>query len=243
MASTFFLPKSFLASCRLLLRRLSFTNYHHRRNSKLQRCHPASPTDVHVDDKLEQTHNKYQDKTLVLDLEGALLRSNSTFPYFMLVALEAGGFLRGLILLFLYPFICLLNQNMATKVLTLISFCGLREKEVTRVGRAVLPKHLLEDVGKEGLDIIRCNMQPRGIIYVTRMPRVMVETFVQEYLMGVKGVVGKGVKIVGGYYTGFVMEEGRLEEKLGLHFDEFVGFRGSAGMTSQHQIFSICKVK
>ncbi|KAJ4783324.1 glycerol-3-phosphate acyltransferase 3 [Rhynchospora pubera] len=228
-SSTIFFSKSFLASCRLLLRRLSFS-YHPRRNSKLQK--------LIVHDKLEQTQ-WYQDKTLVLDLEGAVLRSNSTFPYFMLIAIEAGSFLRGLILLSMYPFTCFLNQDMAMQVLTMISFGGLKEEEVTRVGRAVLPKHLLEDVGMKGLEMVRCKMQPRGIICVTRMPRVMVETFVREYVRGVEGVVGKEVKSVGGYYTGFV-REGSVEGKLELHFGEFVGF-GSSTMVSQHQLFPVCK--
>jgi glycerol-3-phosphate acyltransferase len=239
MASTNFLPKSFLASCRLLLRRLSFS-CHHRKHSKLQKCNP-SPTPIH--DKLEQSARKYHDKTLLLDLEGALLRSNSTFPYFMLIALEAGSFLRGLILLCLYPFICTLKQNMAVRVLTIVSFCGLKKEEVTRVGRSVLPKHLLEDVGMEGLEMIKCNMQPRAVICVTRMPRVMVETFVREYIKGVEGVVGTEVKTLGSYYTGFFMDEREVEGKLGLHFGDLVGFGCSELMASQHQLFSICKVK
>ncbi|KAF3340731.1 putative glycerol-3-phosphate acyltransferase 3 [Carex littledalei] len=160
----------------------------------------------------------------------------------MVIALEAGSFLRGIILLCIYPFICLLNQDMAIRVLTIISFCGLKEEKVTRVGRAVLPKHLLEDVGMEGLEMIRSKIQPCSIICVTRMPRVMVETFIREYIKGMEVVVGKEVKTVGGYYTGLVMEERRLERKLGLHFGEFVGL-GCSGMRSQHQLFSFCKVK
>ena len=90
--------------------------------------------------------------------------------------------------------------------------------------------------------MIRSKIQPCSIICVTRMPRVMVETFVREYIKGMEVVVGKEVKTVGGYYTGFVMVERRLERELGLHFGEFVGL-GCSGMRSQHQLFSICKVK
>ncbi|XP_078158410.1 putative glycerol-3-phosphate acyltransferase 2 [Carex rostrata] len=237
MASTIFLPKSFLASCLLLLRTLFFSDQH-RSNPKLQKCYPR-PKPVH-DKLLEQIQNYQDKKTLVLDLEGALFRSNLIFPYFMVIALEAGSFLRGIILLSIYPFICLLNQDMTIRILTIISFCGLKEEEVTRVGRAVLPKHLLEDVGMEGLEMIRSKIQPYSIICVTRMPRVMVETFVREYIKGMEVVVGKEVKTVGGYYTGFVMVEKRLERKLGLPFGEFVGL-GCSRMRSQHQLFSICK--
>ncbi|KAF3340732.1 glycerol-3-phosphate acyltransferase 3 [Carex littledalei] len=236
MASTIFLPKSFLASCLLVLRSLSLFGQH-RTNPKLQKDYPR-PKPVH--DKLLEHIQKYQDKILVLDLEGALFRSNLTFPYFMVIALEAGSFLRGIILLCIYPFICLLNQDMAIRVLTIISFCGLKEEKVTRVGRVVLPKHLLEDVGMEGLEMIRSKIQPCSIICVTRMPRVMVETFIREYIKGMEVVVGKEVKTVGRYYTGLVMEERRLERKLGLHFGEYVGL-GCSGMRSQHQLFSFCK--
>ncbi|XP_078149110.1 putative glycerol-3-phosphate acyltransferase 2 [Carex rostrata] len=238
MASTIFLPKSFLASCLLLLRSLCLSlSDQYRTNPKLQKGYPR-PKPVH--DKLLEQIQKYQDKTIVLDLEGALFRSNLTFPYFMVIALEAGSVIRGIILLCIYPFTCLLNKDMAIRVFTIISFCGLKEEEVIRVGRAVLPKHLLEDVGMEGLEMISCKIQPCSIICVTRMPRVMVETFVKEYVKGMEVVVGKEVKTVGGYYTGLVMEERRLEGKLGLHYDEFVGF-GCSGMRSQHQLFSFCK--
>ena len=50
-------------------------------------------------------------KTLVFDVEGGLLRSFFAFPYFMLVALEAGGFLRGLLLLLLYSLVRCLDEE------------------------------------------------------------------------------------------------------------------------------------
>jgi glycerol-3-phosphate acyltransferase len=58
-----------------------------------------------ADDKLAE------DRTIVVDVDGGLLRSSSSglFPYFMLVALEAGGFLRGALLLLLYPLLCLMG--------------------------------------------------------------------------------------------------------------------------------------
>ncbi|EAZ29186.1 hypothetical protein OsJ_13245 [Oryza sativa Japonica Group] len=51
----------------------------------------------------------------VCKVEGGLLMSPSTFPYFMLVALEAGGLFRGLLLLLLYPVLLLLGHDRATQ--------------------------------------------------------------------------------------------------------------------------------
>ena len=67
---------------------------------------------------MQQKYHKYasltklddqvlQNKTLVFNVEETLLKSFSMFPYFMLVAFEGGGPLRALILLFLYPFMCI----------------------------------------------------------------------------------------------------------------------------------------
>jgi glycerol-3-phosphate acyltransferase len=49
----------------------------------------------------------------------------STFPYFMLVAVEAGSFLRGLLLLLIYPMIlrclCLLGGDLYLKIMVMVS--------------------------------------------------------------------------------------------------------------------------
>ena len=65
------------------------------------------------------------DRTVVCDFHGGLLRSTTLFPYFMLVALEAGGYLRGLVLLLLYPVIFCMggDSDAAARVMAMAAFC------------------------------------------------------------------------------------------------------------------------
>lgn len=105
MASKTFFSKSFLSAYRSL-----------RSNWPLLSLHRSSKDHHHHHLK---THlSNLSGKALVVDVEGGLLRSSSTFPYFMLVALEAGSILRGLLLLLLYPLLCCLTQEFAIKVKT-----------------------------------------------------------------------------------------------------------------------------
>ncbi|KAG1365317.1 putative glycerol-3-phosphate acyltransferase 3 [Cocos nucifera] len=155
----------------------------------------------------------YEDKlsgqVLICDVEGGLLRSSSTFPYFMLVALEGGGLLRGLLLLLLYPLVCLVSHEVGLRLMVMVAFCGLR-KDGFRVGRAVLPKFFLEDMGLEGFRVLR-----RGgkRVCVSSMPRVMVEGFLKEYVE-VEVVLGRELKEFGGYYTGLMGEENETWEEM-----------------------------
>lgn len=196
------------------------------------------PLALQVDDHL---HN--QNQALVLDIEGGLLRSSSLFPYFMLVAIEAGSFLRGLILLCLYPFMCFFTQEVQLRVMVMVCFLGLREEKVARVARATLPKHFLEDIGREGLEIVGGF---KRVVGLSRMiPRVMVEDFLKVY-MGLEMVVGREVKMVRGRYVGLLEMES--ERKLGLEKleeTEMVGFGSCTGYFSHdyHQLFNCCKVR
>lgn len=132
----------------------------------------------------------------------------------MVVAFEAGGFLRSLLLLLLYPLVCCVSEEMALKVMVMVSFFGIREKGF-RVGRAVLPKFFLEDVGLEGFEALR---RAGRKVVVSALPKVMVEGFLGEYLE-VEDVVGRELKVVGGFYVG-LMEE---KKKVGLELEEMLG--------------------
>lgn len=49
-----------------------------------------------------------ENQSVVSDLDGTLMRSSSSFPYFMLMAFEAGGPLRALLLLLASPLVWVL---------------------------------------------------------------------------------------------------------------------------------------
>ncbi|VAH27193.1 unnamed protein product [Triticum turgidum subsp. durum] len=212
--------KPFSPLRRLLRRTLS--GRHHRRSTAKGAAVP--PTE------------KLQGQTVIVDVEAWLLMSRlSTFPYFMLVAVEAGGFLRGLLLLLTYPLMCLFGHDMRLRAMVMVSFFGLREKEVLRVSKAVLPKLFLEDVASQGLEAVK---KARTVVAVsTVFPRVMVEGFLKEYL-GVDTVVGREVMVVAGRYIGVITDDAVAAEEImnkGKH-DEGVGLVKVGG--KMHHLFS-----
>ncbi|KAH0890669.1 hypothetical protein HID58_053098, partial [Brassica napus] len=152
--------------------------------------------------------------TLIFNLEGALLKSDSLFPYFMLVAFEAGGVMRSFILFILYPLISLMSHEMGVKLMVFVSFFGIK-KDGLRAGRAVLPKYFLEDVGLEMFKVLRKGGKRIGVS--DDLPQVMIEGFLKDYLE-TEVVVGREMRVVGGYYIG-IMED---KTKHDLEFDELV---------------------
>ncbi|CAO2150174.1 unnamed protein product [Urochloa humidicola] len=146
--------------------------------------------------------------TIVIDVDAVLLRSGGDlFPYFMLVALEAGGFLRGIFLLLLYPLLLLLlPRAAAVRLMAAAAFCGLRASRF-RAGRAVLPKWLLDDLSAESFEAVKVGEEGdkgkrrREVVGVTAMPRVMVDGFLREYL-GFDTVVAPEMKVKWGFFTG-----------------------------------------
>ncbi|CAD6207464.1 unnamed protein product [Miscanthus lutarioriparius] len=147
----------------------------------------------------------------VCKVEGGLLRSSSAFPYFMLVALEGGGFVRALLLLLLYPALRLLGHDRAVRAMAVVTFLGLR-KDAFRVGRAALPKLLLEDVSAEVFDAAVAPPR-RRCVCVSAMPRAMVQPFLAEYL-GVDAVVAPEMREFRGYYLGVMEDENEVLRAL-----------------------------
>ncbi|XP_020101165.1 probable glycerol-3-phosphate acyltransferase 3 [Ananas comosus] len=218
------LYKYFLFFYKVLLRRVRLA---HGCHGKLQKSPP-----------LEKLSNSNQ--AIVCDVEGGLLRSSSTFPYFMLVALEGGGFFRGLLLLVLYPLLCCVGCELGLRVMVMVCFFGIK-REGFRVGKAILPKFLMEDVGLVGFEALNKGSKR---VCVSRMPRVMVEGFLKDYLE-VEVVIGRELKEFHGYYTGLMEEEGEAMERLDLKElmgmgDGVVGMGGYAS-SLHHPLFSLCK--
>ncbi|KAM7261955.1 hypothetical protein ACFE04_021032 [Oxalis oulophora] len=141
-------------------------------------------------------------QTLVTDIDGALLNTTShgLFPFFMLVAFEAGSIIRALILLLSLPILLFLDYQLKMKVMIFISFCGLKVKDVEIVVRSVLPKFYLENLNAHSYELWS---KAESRFVFTSVPRVMVEGFVKEYLGGAK-VVGTELQTVGKYFTGML---------------------------------------
>ena len=103
----------------------------------------------------------------------------------MLVAIEAGSLLRGLILLLSFPivafaYICI-SEALAIKILIYISFAGLKVRDIELASRAVLPRFYASDVRSDSFEVFdRCVRK----VVVTANPVVMVDAFVKEYLGG-----------------------------------------------------------
>ena len=181
------------------------------------------------------------DQTLVFDVENALLKSSSMFPYFMLVAFEAGGLLRAIVLVLLYPFVCVVGSEMGLKIMVMTCFFGMKASSF-RVGCSVLPKFLLEDVGAKMFETLKKGGKQMG---VTKLPWVMVESFLREYLE-IDFVVGRELKMFCGYYLGFMDNVDKTAHVLDL-LKEGKGCSDMIGITSlnnprDHQFFSHCKV-
>lgn len=183
-------------------------------------------------------------KTLVFNVEGTLLKSHSLFPYFMLVAFESGSLFRALLLFLLYPFICLVGQEMGLKIMVMVCFFGMK-KDSFRAGSAVLPKFFLDDVGLEAFEELKRG--GRKVAVSDHFPRVMIESFLREYLE-VDCVFGRELKTGRGYFLGLMEEKKKdmvnLEEILGkdnIISHDIVAF-SRFNSSLDHPIFSHCKV-
>lgn len=185
---------------------------------------------------------------MVSDLDGTLVRGRSSFPYFMLVAFEAGGVLRSVLLLLAAPLAYILyhfvSEAAGIKLLIFVTFSGVKAKKIESVSRAVLPKFYSEDLHPESWRVF----SSFGRRYVlTANPRIMVEVFAKECL-GADEVIGSEIEVTkGGYATGFVKAPGVLvgvnkENALKAKFVDDQPDVGMGDRKTDYPFMSLCKV-
>ncbi|KAH0450189.1 hypothetical protein IEQ34_020881 [Dendrobium chrysotoxum] len=146
--------------------------------------------------------------SIACDFQSTLLTTRSFFPFFMLLAFEGGGLLRALLLLLSYPILLVLGHHhhvLSLRIMTFISFCCLRKKDVDLVAKAVLPKFFLENLDARAYQVwASCKGKK---VVVTGAPRVMVEWFLKDYL-GANEVAGAEMQVVGSgawcFFTGLI---------------------------------------
>jgi glycerol-3-phosphate acyltransferase len=188
-------------------------------------------------------------RTAASDLDGTLLASSSAFPYYFLVALEAGSYLRALALLLLAPLILLLytavSEPAAIALLVFATFAGLRVDDVEAVARGVLPRHYAAGVRADAWEVFRRCGAGRRVV-VTASPAVMVGSFVKEFL-GAE-VAGTELRTFAGgrRFTGVIENVLVGERKREVVERMFAGGDmpdvGLGDRESDHDFMAICKV-
>ncbi|EXB20315.1 hypothetical protein L484_000754 [Morus notabilis] len=188
--------------------------------------------------------------SIAADLDGTLLISRSSFPYFMLVAVEAGSLLRGFFLLLSLPIVIFaylfVSEALGIQILIFISFSGLKIRDIELVSRAVLPRFYAADVRKESYEVFeKCGRK----VVVTANPTLMVEPFVKDFLGGDK-VIGTEIEVnpKTKKATGFVKKPGVLVGKwkrlaLLKEFGDESPDIGIGDRASDHDFMSMCKLK
>jgi glycerol-3-phosphate acyltransferase len=187
-------------------------------------------------------------RTAAADLDGTLLVSSSAFPYYFLVALEAGSYLRALWLLLAAPLILLLyvafSEAAAIAALVFLTFAGLRVRDVEAVARGVLPRHYAAGVRADAWEVFRGCAERR--VVVTASPAVMVGEFVREFLgaevAGTELETFAGGKRFTGRMKHVLVGERKREVVERLFAGGDVPDVGLGDRESDHGFMAVCKV-
>ncbi|XP_061363732.1 glycerol-3-phosphate acyltransferase 5-like isoform X2 [Gastrolobium bilobum] len=122
-------------------------------------------------------------ESVVSELEGTLVKDLDAFSYFMLVAFEASGLIRFVLLLTLWPLIRFLDMvgmgDAGLKLMIFVAVAGVPLSEIESVARAVLPKFYMDDLDMDAWKVFSSYDKK---VVVTKTPRIMVERFVKEHL-------------------------------------------------------------
>ncbi|KAK1290841.1 Glycerol-3-phosphate 2-O-acyltransferase 4 [Acorus calamus] len=188
--------------------------------------------------------------SVAADLDGTLLVSRSSFPYFFLIAVEAGSYLRGLVLLLLVPVILFLyvfvSEASGIGLMIYISMAGLRLRDIELASRAVLPRFYAADVRDDSWRAFKACGGRR--VVVTANPVVMVEPFVREFLGGEK-VLGTEIEVnertgrATGYVSGKgVLVGGRKEKAVEMEFKDGLPEVGMGDRVSDHDFMALCQI-
>lgn len=151
-------------------------------------------------------------ESVVADLDGTLTRGRSSFPYFLLVALEAGSLLRAIVLMMMSPLAWLLyhfvSEDAGIRVLIFFAFAGLKLRDIEATARAVLPKFYAEDIHPESWRVFSGCAGHRCV--VTANPRLMVDFFCKNHL-GADKVLGTEIHVTSsGRASGLLLSPGVL---------------------------------
>jgi glycerol-3-phosphate acyltransferase len=130
----------------------------------------------------------------------------------MLVAFEGGSIFRAFFLLMSCPLLMICDYELKLKIMTFITFCGLKIKDMENVSRVVLPKFYLENLNVNVYEVLASTGSK---VVITSVPRVMVEGFLKEYLC-VGNVIGTELHTIGSYFTGFVTSSGLVVKHSAL---------------------------
>ncbi|KAJ4807884.1 Glycerol-3-phosphate acyltransferase [Rhynchospora pubera] len=185
--------------------------------------------------------------TAAADLDGTLLTTRSSFPYFFVLCLEAGSLFRAALLLLVAPAILftyiLLSESAAIQILIFVSLAGLRVRDIELAARAVVPRFYGAYVRKDSWELFNACTGRR--VVVTANPTVMVADFVREYLgaecVGTELEVDSRTGRFTGRVKGGVLVGLKKKEAVKRVFGDEMPDLGLGDRETDHDFMALCK--